>query len=460
VYQNELDLVGHWKLDDIGNTATDSSGNGNDGTLVGDPAWKRSFKDTNKNNVPNYWQACTDNKDNDCNNKTDEEEITCDGQFDALDINAKDENGNVVGNGDEVKDVDTDKISLIATNADYNSGVKEVTIYWTVNGTSYQKTCGYGESDDSFEGNGDCLAEIVGPLEANTTVKYKTQGIDNNNNSKCSPNDCDSYYSFTVILSNQPPVVSDLIKRQDQSYCYGLDNVTFLWTYNDPDAEENTNTQNYYEIQIKKKTSESDDPANPGFFDSGLLVNVSKYLSVHYYTFNPLDLEPDQSFEYDSTYYWRVRVQDVKGAFSEWVVYNGPNDPDGNGDSKSFSTPLHKYPEADFSFLPNCEESHCPDFGEEIDFTDNSVAHDADEGIDKWEWDFDGDGTIDKTINRTEEIVNGDATYVYLNPTFNQYRAKLIVTDSDGFICYKIKQVELASGKEYPKWNEITPSTN
>ncbi|MHC4700503.1 MAG: hypothetical protein ACYTFQ_07995, partial [Planctomycetota bacterium] len=34
------DLVGHWTLDDgSGSTATDSSGNGNDGILVDNPVW-------------------------------------------------------------------------------------------------------------------------------------------------------------------------------------------------------------------------------------------------------------------------------------------------------------------------------------------------------------------------------------------------------------------------------------
>ena len=34
------DLVGYWKLDEgSGTTASDSSGNGNDGQLVGSPAW-------------------------------------------------------------------------------------------------------------------------------------------------------------------------------------------------------------------------------------------------------------------------------------------------------------------------------------------------------------------------------------------------------------------------------------
>jgi hypothetical protein len=36
----DLDLLGWWKLDDgTGTVAADSSGNGNDGTFVGDPEW-------------------------------------------------------------------------------------------------------------------------------------------------------------------------------------------------------------------------------------------------------------------------------------------------------------------------------------------------------------------------------------------------------------------------------------
>ena len=35
----KAELVGHWKLDDAGTVAVDSSGNGNDGTLQGTPAW-------------------------------------------------------------------------------------------------------------------------------------------------------------------------------------------------------------------------------------------------------------------------------------------------------------------------------------------------------------------------------------------------------------------------------------
>jgi len=36
----KADLVGWWRLDDgSGNTASDSSGNSNDGTFAGDPQW-------------------------------------------------------------------------------------------------------------------------------------------------------------------------------------------------------------------------------------------------------------------------------------------------------------------------------------------------------------------------------------------------------------------------------------
>ena len=461
VYQNESGLVGHWKFDDTitSSTVIDSSGNGNNGTLINGPTWAESFNDFNKNNVPTYWQACTDNKDNDCNGQKDSTELTCDGEFDVLSIQAKDGNGSILGDGDEVKDIDTDKISLIATPFDFDSGVKEVTIYWTVDGVSSQKTCGYGGGDDPFEGDGTCLAEIpdTGQLSAGTIVEYKVQGLDNNNNSKCNPSDCISSNSFSVILSNIAPVISELRKQQNESYCNGLDNVSFLWTYYDEDAVPNTNTQNLYEIQMKKG-GVSDDPFVSGFFDSGLFLDISKDSQTHSYLYNSNDTENNQDFEYNSTYYWRARAKDIKGTFSDWVVYDDSSDNDGNGYTKSFSTPLHRYPDPDFDFLPIS-----PDFGEEITITDGSTAYDFSGNsnadlIKKWDWDFDGDITIDKTINRTIEILNGDTTHVYLNPTINQYSIKLTVTDNDDFVCYKIKQINIATGEEYPRWNEIAPS--
>ena len=457
VYQNESGLVGHWKFDDAITTSTaiDSSGNGNDGTLVNGPTWMSSFNDSNKNSVPTYWQACTDNKDNDCNSQKDSSELTCDGEFDVLSIRAENKNGNIVGDGDVGKDRDTDKISLIATPVDFDSGVKKVTVYWIAGGVLGQKTCGYGEGDDSFEDDETCLAEI-GSFDAGTIVEYNTQGFDNNNNSKCSPTNCISSSSFSVILSNIAPVISELKKQQNESYCHGLNSVSFLWTYYDEDAAPSTNTQDLYEIQIKKG-SVSDDPTISGFFDSGLLLNVDKNSETHSYLYNSNDTENNQDFEYNSTYYWRVKVKDVKGAFSDWIVYDDSDDDDGNGYAKSFSTPLHKYPDADFDFLPNS-----PDFGEEVTITDGSTAYDSSGNsntdlIGRWEWDFDGDMTIDKTINRTIEILNGDTTHVYLNPTINQYGIKLFVTDNDNFTCYKIKQINIATGEEYPRWNEIAP---
>jgi len=455
VYQNEAGLVGHWKFDDTltAGTAIDSSGNSNNGVLNG-PTWAKSFEDANKNNVPSYWQACTDNKDNDCSAKKDNQELACDGELDMLNIKAEDRNGNIIGDGDEVKDINTDKISLIATLIDFDSGIKEVTIYWTADGTSGQKTCVY--SDGDFEDDETCLAEI-GPFDADVLVEYNTQGFDNNNNSKCYPNNCVSMFSFDVILSNIAPVVSELRKQQNESYCYGLDNVLFLWIYDDPDAEPSINTQDRYEIQIKKGNL-FDEPIDFEFFDSGLLLDINKLSSTHSYLYNSNDAEIDQDFEYNSTYYWRVRVKDIKGAFSDWVIYNDFDDDDGNGYAESFSTPLHKYPDPDFNFSPNL-----PNFGEEIVVVDSSIAYDSSGNsnadlIKTWEWDFDGDLIIDKEINRTTEITIGDTLYVYMNPSINQYSIKLTVTDSDLFACSLVKQINIAIGEEYPRWNEIAPS--
>ncbi len=450
IYQDESGLVGHWKFDDTVtvSTATDSSGNSNHGTLNG-PTWSKSFNDTNNNNVPGYWQACSDAKDNDCNSSIDEEELACDGELDSSDIEARNQLNSVLIDGqDDVED--SDIISLIARPID-SSGIKNVTIYWTDDNylTTNQKTCGF--TGDDFEDDETCLL-LIDSFDAGDVVKYKAQGFDNNNNSKCDPIDCSSSYSFNVIFSNQPPEASDLKVRKDESYCSGLNYVTFQWSYYDPD-ELVLNTQHFYRVQIKKKTSEFDDPENAAFFDSGLFLDAYKEVSTHSYTFDPVDavVEDEDYFEYNSTYYWRVQVVDYKGAVSAWEIYNRPLADDGDTDDFSFSTPLHQYPEPNFDFLPVN-----PNFGDEIIITENSHAYDADGAVDKWQWDFEN-GSVDDLEILWSVTPSGDTTYIYTNPSLSQYNIKLTVTDSDTYQCSQIKLINVGDAESYPKWNEIAP---
>jgi len=453
VYQDESGIVGHWKFDDSvpADTAIDSSGAGNTGAVNG-PIWAKSFKLANKNNVPQNWQVCTDEKDNDCYAGIDAGELACDGELDALIVKATlplsvDDDYPELENLGQVKDIDTDKIRLVVDNYD-SSGIKNVIIEWTVDGNSFNKKCGYDVGDEDFEDDLTCLVEI-GPFGAGASVKYKAQGVDNVNNSKCSPEGCDAEYSFDVIASNISPVISNLIKRQDEGYCSGLNKVTFLWDYYDEDAEEDVNTQNYIEIQIKK--GDITDNPDQDYFTVGIfLVNTGLAISSHFYTYNPENQVSGQTFEYNSTYFWRLRVKDVKGAFSDWVIYDDVADPDGDGNSKSFTTAVHQYPEADFEYSPIY-----PDFGEEIIITDISTVYDG--YIKEWKWDFENNGIYDEVIQWIDVSTVGDVTHIYTNPTYNFSWIKLTTTDSSDFVCSIIKQIDFSVGREYPKWNEIAP---
>jgi hypothetical protein len=191
VYQNELGLVGHWKLDDIGNTATDSSGNGNDGTLTG-PTWVKSFD--NPNNVPSYWRVCADAKDNDCDGKADENEEGCDGELTTLSISAKygDSLEYTVPDDGNIYDADLGTLKLISNAVDNIFGINEHSVYWKINGTGLtSKDCGSSGICEVNESD-------LGALNAGDIVEYKSYAADTNNNSKCDPVDCNDYYSFTV----------------------------------------------------------------------------------------------------------------------------------------------------------------------------------------------------------------------------------------------------------------------
>ena len=68
----------------------------------------------------------------------------------------------------------------------------------------------------------------------------------------------------------------------------------------------------------------------------------------------------DYDISYNDTYYWRVKVQDEYNIWSDWAYYNG---------NSSFPTPLHPYPNPDFTMDPTN-----PGVGEEIQLCTTNIA--------------------------------------------------------------------------------------
>jgi len=76
--------------------------------------------------------------------------------------------------------------------------------------------------------------------------------------------------------------------------------------------------------------------------------------------------------------------------------------------------PVNKKPIADFSFSPES-----PEVNETVNFTDKSI--DPDGNVTSWQWDFDGDGVTDSTLQ--------NPTYKYI--ATGVYNITLIVKDSN-----------------------------
>lgn len=133
---------------------------------------------------------------------------------------------------------------------------------------------------------------------------------------------------------------------------------------------------------------------------------------------------------YNQIYYWRVMVWDNNNTPSVWA--NGPN----------FSTPVHAYPTADFTYVPAN-----PAANQTITFTDASAAFGG-ATIASRNWDFCyGTTCLNQTASGTP------VTHQYPPPP-QFYSVKLTVQDSNSFQCSTAKFVNVSAN---PQWKEVIP---
>ncbi|GAI39347.1 unnamed protein product, partial [marine sediment metagenome] len=128
------------------------------------------------------------------------------------------------------------------------------------------------------------------------------------------------YKVMTSINLNVPPSATEL-NVTEGNYCFAPKPPIFLkWTFDDPDPGD---TQSAYQVQIDG-------------IDTGKVPLSSE-------TYSP-------NLSFNTSYSWRVKVWDNKGAESEWSAWD------------SFATdPRWPWPEFDYSPAE-------PDIGEEIQF--------------------------------------------------------------------------------------------
>jgi hypothetical protein len=238
-----------------------------------------------------------------------------------------------------------------------------------------------------------------------------------------------NYKVFLTASLNQPPTVSNPSETQNccawgssPQVAPGLA-ITLHWMYSDPEGDQ----RSAFEIWLDDSSSFSDPKFNKVF-------NVTSSESSQSYVLN---LSDDQEGDWlnrlawGTTYYWKVRVKDSAGNWSNWSTVD------------SFTTPSHAYPYVNFTWSPQN-----PTVNQVVQFTDLSECYNSSDNIvpcSSWFWTFqNGNPSSSTSQNPTTTFSSVGSNLVTLK-----------VTDSSGFWCENSKTV--ASTYPLPFWKEIHP---
>jgi len=206
----------------------------------------------------------------------------------------------------------------------------------------------------------------TGPFDAGDEVEYRVTLMDTQFNE----------VSFTKSFSiqNSPPNKPEITENPLNAFGNVYPNsvectpqeiyVVFKWKYNDPDGDKMKAAR----IQVSKNETFTDllfdwtcyfplsgEEAIESGEEAKLSTQDVSVLNCYDQDNNPVSIPP--KFEWDKKYWWRIKVQDEPGSWSEWQkVDTGDN-------SLVFKTPRHPYPLVDFTWIPLSPES-----GESIKF--------------------------------------------------------------------------------------------
>ena len=238
-----------------------------------------------------------------------------------------------------------------------------------------------------------------------------------------------NYKVYLTAPLNQRPTVSNPTTTQDccawgfsPQVASGLA-ITLHWTYSDPDGD----PRSAFEIWLDDSSNFQDPKFNKVF-------NISSSESSQSYVLN---LSDDQEGDWlnrlawGTTYYWKVKVKDSAGNWSDWSPV------------ESFNTPSHAYPYVNFKWDPQI-----PTVNQVVQFTDLSKCYNPSDNVvpcSSWLWTFqNGNPPSSTQQNPTTTFTSVSSNLVTLK-----------VTDSSNYSCEIQKTV--TSTYPLPFWKEILP---
>lgn len=235
-----------------------------------------------------------------------------------------------------------------------------------------------------------------------------------------------SDYKVTSTLNESPNQPGSLSETWDYCDFGGVQvvntntSIILNWQYSDSEGD----FQTAYEIWVDDNINFPDPKFNNLVEHtplSGPDFSYTLYLAA--------DEEGDwlAQLAWGAAYYWKVRVRDEEGGWSDWSV------------TDSFTMPAHAYPKPDFSWIPLS-----PIPGEPVAFTNETTFYN---GESSYSWTFQ-DGDPDTFIEK-------DPPPVTFSPAGDK-QVTLTATDSAGYSCPP-REYTIIVSFHLPTWREITP---
>ncbi|MDP2709369.1 MAG: PKD domain-containing protein [bacterium] len=257
--------------------------------------------------------------------------------------------------------------------------------------------------------------------------------------------------AYAVIADvNRPPAAIGLTAPNwsfNEAGQFGALGAKLGWVFSD---EDQAASESAYQIIVNTVNNIS----NP-LFDSGKCAgyndpSASCKINAGVGQF-PLDSA--MALNYNTRYYWWVKVWDDRDEASVLKQYNTTPDTPleaDDGQTFTFTTYKHELPDVDFSWFPAN-----PSKDEEVKFTDLSqvylsaapdTAVACASELCAWAWSATAGATIDDPATSTPTIIFNSAG----NSTVT-----LTVTDNDGYYISKLYVINVNA--KLPKWKEVKP---